>query len=109
MIGTVKHYSLERGWGFIRLDNGDPDIFVHATGLADGVGELIAGEKVEFRSGVDRRSGRTYAHSVRPTSTSALQSLRKQVEAELIGRPGANELLTQLRFLISDLEQIAKA
>jgi CspA family cold shock protein len=45
--GVVKWYSLQKGYGFIALEGGD-EIFVHKTGLAEGIQALEEGQKVEF-------------------------------------------------------------
>lgn len=46
--GTVKWFSQEKGFGFIRQDDG-PDVFVHHTGIAgSGFKTLNEGERVEF-------------------------------------------------------------
>ena len=36
--GTVKFFNSEKGFGFIKEENGQ-DIFVHATGLVDEITE----------------------------------------------------------------------
>jgi cold shock protein len=36
--GTVKFFNEEKGFGFIKEENGQ-DIFVHATGLVDEIRE----------------------------------------------------------------------
>jgi len=46
--GTVKWFSDEKGYGFITPDEGDKDLFVHRTGLADRGGVLADGERVTF-------------------------------------------------------------
>ncbi len=45
--GVVKWYSLQKGYGFITLEGGD-EIFVHKTGLAEGIQALEEGQEVEF-------------------------------------------------------------
>jgi cold shock protein len=50
--GTVKWFSDEKGYGFITPDEGDADLFVHRTGLADRGGALADGERVNFETEV---------------------------------------------------------
>ena len=45
--GVVKWFSPRKGYGFITLPNGE-EIFVHKTGLADGIYTLRDGQSVEF-------------------------------------------------------------
>jgi CspA family cold shock protein len=52
--GTVKWFSTEKGYGFIKQDEGE-DIFVHVTGLAEGVTSLQDAERVEFEVGQGRK------------------------------------------------------
>ncbi|TGV15019.1 cold shock domain-containing protein [Mesorhizobium sp. M8A.F.Ca.ET.173.01.1.1] len=45
--GVVKRYDLNKGFGFIALDGGEKDVFVHATTLTrSGVANLEVGQKV---------------------------------------------------------------
>jgi CspA family cold shock protein len=37
--GTVKFFNNSKGFGFILPDNGEPEIFVHVSGLIDDVRE----------------------------------------------------------------------
>jgi CspA family cold shock protein len=65
--GTVKHWNLDRGFGFLVPDDGSPDVFVHVRQIADtGHDFLEVGARVEFEVGPDsRRSGKTEARNVR--------------------------------------------
>jgi len=57
--GTVKWYNDQKGFGFIQPDNGDKDVFVHATALERaGMRGLSEGQKVAFDTETDRRSGK---------------------------------------------------
>lgn len=50
--GTVKRYNPDKGFGFFAPDNGEKDVFVHATALSrSGLGVLAEGQKVVFQSG----------------------------------------------------------
>ncbi|WP_297793931.1 cold-shock protein [uncultured Eudoraea sp.] len=43
--GTVKFFNNAKGYGFITPDEGDKDVFVHASGLTD---EISEGDKVSY-------------------------------------------------------------
>jgi CspA family cold shock protein len=56
VTGTVKFFNTAKGFGFIELDEGGKDVFVHATALeAAGIRMLTEGDRAE-RS---RKAGRT--------------------------------------------------
>jgi CspA family cold shock protein len=47
--GTVKWFNDAKGFGFITLENGGKDCFVHHSAIqADGFRTLAEGERVEF-------------------------------------------------------------
>ena len=47
--GTVKWFKAHKGYGFIKQDSGDPDVFVHVSAvLAAGLSELREGQALEF-------------------------------------------------------------
>lgn len=60
--GTVKWFNNAKGFGFIRTDGEDEDIFVHHTAIeSDGYRTLKQGEPVEFdliRSDKGLKAGR---------------------------------------------------
>jgi len=43
--GTVKFFNNSKGFGFISPEEGDKDVYVHATGLID---EITEGDKVSY-------------------------------------------------------------
>jgi CspA family cold shock protein len=49
MIGTVKRFFEDRGFGFLSPDNGGDDIFIHASAITRaGLAGLKPGERVSF-------------------------------------------------------------
>ena len=67
ITGTVKFYNDQKGYGFIRPDNGGKDVFVHATALERaGIRGLAEGQKVAFDTAEDRRSGKIAVNNIQP-------------------------------------------
>ncbi len=65
--GTVKFYNDQKGYGFIAPDNGEKDVFVHATALERaGMSGLNEGDKVSFDTETDARSGKTAVANIKP-------------------------------------------
>jgi cold shock protein len=66
--GKVKWFSTEKAFGFIEQEN-DNDIFVHITGLADGVTAIDKDQLVEYEVEQGRKGPQ--ATNVRPASGAA--------------------------------------
>ena len=43
--GTVKFFNVSKGYGFIKVDDSDQEVFVHVTGLVD---QIKQDDKVSF-------------------------------------------------------------
>jgi CspA family cold shock protein len=64
MIGTVRKWIEDRGFGFIAPIAGDHDVFVHVSGLI-GMAALHEGQRVSFDEAPDPRTGRLCTVDVR--------------------------------------------
>ncbi|HXP04091.1 MAG TPA: cold-shock protein [Stellaceae bacterium] len=64
MLGTVKKWIDERGFGFITPESGGQDVFVHFSALV-GMTELREGQKITYEEEPDPRSGKQRATNVR--------------------------------------------
>ena len=64
-LGTVKWFNAEKGYGFIAVEGGGPDVFVHYSAIAmSGYRSLDEGQKVEFE--VTQGQKGPQAENVRP-------------------------------------------
>ncbi len=63
--GTVKWFNTTKGFGFIALDDGGKDIFVHISAVEQsGLTGLADNQKVEFDL-IEGRDGRQMAGNLR--------------------------------------------
>lgn len=54
--GTVKFFNTEKGYGFIKPDDGGQDVFVHVSAVMNsGLGTLNEGQRVSFEIEPDKR------------------------------------------------------
>jgi cold shock protein len=54
-IGTVKWFNAQKGYGFIRPEDGGKDVFVHISAVERaGLGMLNEGQKVKYEIARDR-------------------------------------------------------
>ncbi|PAX08215.1 cold-shock protein [Sphingomonas lenta] len=61
IIGTVKFFNSDKGYGFIAPDNGGPDAFVHITAVERaGMRTLNQNQRLGYELEQDRR-GKTSA------------------------------------------------
>ncbi len=53
--GTVKFFNETKGFGFIKNNETDEDIFVHVTGLIDKIdqGDVVTFDVVEGKKGMN--------------------------------------------------------
>ena len=83
--GKVKWFSSEKAFGFIEQDN-DNDIFVHVTGLADGVTAIDKDMLVEYEVEQGRKGPQ--AVNVKPAAAApaaeveVVEDVEVEVEAE---------------------------
>jgi CspA family cold shock protein len=56
MTGTVKFFNAERGYGFIKPDDGGRDVFVHITAVERaGLKSLTEGQRISFEVEPDKK------------------------------------------------------
>ncbi|KAA6205516.1 MAG: cold-shock protein [Candidatus Tokpelaia sp.] len=54
--GVVKFFNADKGFGFIKPDDGSADIFVHISAVqASGLSSLQEAQKVSFDTEADKR------------------------------------------------------
>ena len=63
--GTVKFFNSTKGFGFIELGNGQPDVFVHISAVERaGMRSLAEGQKLSFDVVKDDRNGKSAAENL---------------------------------------------
>ena len=69
IVGTVKWFNSQKGFGFIAPDDGSKDVFVHISAVERaGMDDLREGQKVEFELEADRKSGKQSATNLKDLS-----------------------------------------
>ena len=63
--GTVKFFNATKGFGFIEVGNGQPDVFVHISAVErSGMRTLVEGQKLSFEVVQDQRNGKSAAENL---------------------------------------------
>ena len=63
--GTVKWFNTQKGYGFIRPEDGGADAFVHISAVErSGLSMLDEGQEVEFEL-VEQRNGKMAAENLK--------------------------------------------
>jgi len=73
----MKRWNQEKGFGFIRPDDGGEDFFCHVTGLLDGEGSVEEGDAVKFKVEYDDRKGKDRAVEVEASGGGGGKSSRR--------------------------------
>ena len=64
--GVLKFFKADKGYGFIKPDDGGPDVFVHAVDAERaGLMQLAEGMRLGFEIETDPRKGKTKATRLR--------------------------------------------
>ena len=64
--GTVKFFNMQKGFGFIEVEGGGPDAFVHISEVErSGMTTLNEGQKVSFESKMDPKKGKASAVNIK--------------------------------------------
>ncbi len=64
-VGTVKFFNTQKGYGFIRPDDGSKDVFVHITAVERaGMRSLVEGQKISYEIVTER--GKQAAGNLQP-------------------------------------------
>jgi CspA family cold shock protein len=67
ITGTVKFFNTDKGYGFIRPDDGTRDVFVHVSAVtSSGLGTLNEGQRVSFEIEDDKRGKGPKAVNLQP-------------------------------------------
>jgi CspA family cold shock protein len=83
--GAIKSWFEDRGFGFIRLDDGSPDVFAHMREVLVDVDGFARGTRVMFEIGTNARTGQPEAKSVRLECSNEEASLTRGSGRPLCG------------------------
>ena len=61
--GVIKMYNADKGFGFIRPDSGEPDVFMHVSEANDKEATFTQGQTVSYLP-TDGKNGRKSATGI---------------------------------------------
>jgi CspA family cold shock protein len=77
--GVVKWFNAEKGFGFIDVDDRDGDVFIGSGAIeAAGIPEPVAGDRLTFEIGFDRRDRPRAANVARANGTAAERVFKRE-------------------------------
>lgn len=82
--GTVKWFNARKGYGYIRPIDGGFDVYVQNDAVERaGLIDLKEGQKINFESVVDPRTGETFAETLEPLAGDPADSVGGELGAPL--------------------------
>jgi cold shock protein len=63
--GILKMFNADRGFGFIKAEDGGDDVFVHVSAAERSGIQLQQGMRLGFDLGQDRKTGKSRAENLR--------------------------------------------
>jgi cold shock protein len=64
-LGRLKFWNQDRGFGFIKPDDGDSDVFLHISALKrSGIDDIAEGARLSFEVEADERTGMPSATNI---------------------------------------------
>lgn len=109
MKGKIKTFNEEKGYGFIRGEDGK-DIFVHLSEIHIDSGKIKKGDTVEFEYGVNKWNGEEREQAVNVTVINKSKKSHEQEEYDITkdsdssdGKSQSNDLTEEERKALQDV------
>jgi cold shock protein len=78
-IGTVRWFSLQKGYGFVRPDDGSFNIFVDMSAVErSGMSDLKEGQRIIFEVQRNERTGKASAESLKALMSATTRDLDRR-------------------------------
>ena len=63
--GVVRFYKVDKGYGFIKADDGSGETFVHLSRIQKaGLEKLVGGQKIRYLVKLDKQRNKNYASTL---------------------------------------------